>query len=232
MDSSTSSASEHSRKGKSVVRRPAFVAGFLLAFGVIGNAAWDLGKGIYGSREDIAAVWNGKPLAEVWRANTDQFKGKMYFAFDDGNGKAVVYSATLHGNETLTGEIEDVVHNTKGVITGHRRADGIAFEWASKDPSRPGFGTAMLRAYTSASESDPLVYAGTATYHNCMCKDGSTTHHGPIETTQMLLTANPVPSDALKTLFFRDGPHKVGVYPADLQKLSAAEVTGPTVTQR
>ncbi len=188
----------------------------------VGNLALDAGKLIYVWREPIIQVATGKAGLDTLWGKPDLFKSEMFLAFDKGNGNIVTYRVAFHGSNDLTADLEEMNTRTKGVMRGHLRAGGLTFEFASKDPNRPGYGSLVLRPYVSAAESDAPIYAGIATFHDCQCLDGSVKQNGPIMTTQVVLSANPTLPNHLKVRFFGKGPQKApALFPEDVQKLAA-----------
>jgi hypothetical protein len=205
--------------------RPTFIAGALLASCAILNLGLDGAKLLYKEHNAIAHTLNsvvGRTLLPEGKPNL--LPNDMYFSMYYGKDHMEEFRATLRGNDELVGEIEDVTTGAKGVIHGHKRAGALVFEWASKDVNRPGFGTYVLRPYTSNSDKEAPDYAGIMTLHHCEC--GLTLRYdGPIEIGEVLLTAHPIPSKDLEEIFFKTGLHKPDgiVYPDDVQREMVAK---------
>jgi hypothetical protein len=79
---------------------------------------------------------------------------------------------TIHGNETLTGQLELAKQHATGVLTGYIRAGVAVITYASTDPSRPGFGTFYLTPRNPVDSRMGTVWAGIAVVHDCATASG------------------------------------------------------------
>jgi hypothetical protein len=91
-----------------------------------------------------------------------------------------------------------------GVVSGFRRIGGntIGLEYASDDVNGNGLGYITLRQLKSPSESDPPVWVGFETGHDCLC-GSKIPHEGPFTSVPAILTSTPEPPDYLVELVKR-----------------------------
>jgi hypothetical protein len=196
------------------------VAGAVLSVSAIGKLGWDVGHWVWHHPEAFQS-WVSGPKAPTTPATiqADRFPNPVYIAmYTKGNDPdgIQVWKLTVKGWDTLTGEIQDIKTLGKGVVSGHFRAGSLVLEYASADPSRPGFGAFILRELKTMAETQGPVFAGMAAVHDCECATHYVRFDGPILQVSTVLTASPIVSPELKEAFLKVEPQKASVvWPAD-----------------
>jgi hypothetical protein len=156
----------------------------------------------------------------------DLFPSKMYlWTYDSSDNSIQHKEIALKGSNTFTGKYVYRETANSGVIIGYRRIDGstIGLEYASDNPDGMGLGYITLRRLKFESESEPSVWIGFETGHDCRC-GASMSHEGPFTSLPAILMATPEPPSYLINLVKRAKTiNEDFVWPDEIQKAMSAK---------